>query len=89
MEQEPMTIEQIRATIRSAGDSAWVITDTIQQLDAGKPASQDRKGNIDRNVSHLKLVVGNAEIVASGEDISILQSAITAGETKLAENIWG
>lgn len=87
-EREPRTLEQIQGTIRAARDSVWVVTDTLDQLAAGKPANKERKGNIDRNVSHLKLVVADQEVIDSGEDISDLQAAITAGEAKLAEAIW-
>jgi hypothetical protein len=88
MSEEILTIEQIQATIRSARDSVWVIESTIEQLTNGEPANSDRKGNIDRNVAHLKLVVGNPQISGSGEDISDLEAAIVVGEAKLAENIW-
>lgn len=88
MEREPRTPEQIQATIRAARDSVWVINDEIAKLDAGQPATDERKGNIERNVAHLKLVVADPEIANSGEDISDLHAAIAAGEAKLAENIW-
>lgn len=85
---EPRTLEQIQGTIRAARDSVWVIEDSIQKLTSGAAATEELKGNIDRNVSHLKLVVANPEVIASGENISDLQAAIIAGEAKLAENIW-
>jgi len=83
-----MTLKQIQNTIRAARDSVWVVTDEIAKLDAGKPATQERKGNIQRNVDHLKLVIGNEQISNSGEDISDLQAAITAGEAKIASTTW-
>jgi DNA/RNA endonuclease YhcR with UshA esterase domain len=88
MEREPRTLEQIQGTIRAARDSVWVIEDTIQQLTDGKPANTERKGNINRNVAHLKIVVADQEIIDSGENIADLQAAIIAGESKLVENIW-
>ena len=88
MEREPRTLEQIQGTIRAARDSVWVIQDTIQQLADGKPANTERKGNIERNVSHLKIVTADQEIIDSGEDIADLLAAIVAGDAKLAENIW-
>jgi hypothetical protein len=84
----PRTIEQIRGTIRAARDSVWVITDEIEKLDAGGTPNKHVKGNIDRNVSHLKLVVADQEIIDSGEDIADLTAAITTGGAKLAEDIW-
>lgn len=88
MENTPRTLEQIQGTIKAARDSVWVITDTIEKLAAGKPASEELKGNIERNVGHLKHVVSAQDLLDSGEDIADLQAAIVAGEAKLAENIW-
>lgn len=88
MEREPRTLEQIQGTIRAVRDSVWVIEDTIQQLTDGKPANKERKGNIDRNVAHLKIIVADQEIVDSGENIADLIAAIATGEAKLAEAIW-
>lgn len=85
MEREPMTLEQIQGMIRAARDSVWVVTDEQEKLAAGKSMTPERRGNIDRNVAHLKLVVANEEVVASGEDISDLQAAITSGEATLAQ----
>jgi len=82
------TQEEILQTITAARDSVWVIEDTIAKLDGEKTPSKELKSNIERNVGHLKLVVSDEEIVNSGEDISDLQSAITTGEAKLAEDIW-
>lgn len=78
-----MTQEQILATIRAARDSVWVINDSLEKLAAGAPLDEQLRGNIDRNVSHLKLVVANPEIANSGEDISDLHAAISAGEAAL------
>ena len=88
MENTPKTLAQIQGTIKSARDSVWVITDEIEKLTAGASPNKMHKGNIDRNVEHLKLVVADTEIVDSGEDIADLIAAIATGEAKLAENIW-
>ncbi len=80
-----MTQEEIQGTIKAARDSVWVVNDSLEKLTNGAEATSEIKGNIDRNVSHLKLVVGNLEIANSGEDISDLYQAITDGEAKLAE----
>lgn len=82
------TQEEILQTITAARDSVWVIEDTIAKLDGEETPSKELKSNIERNVGHLKLVVSDEEIVNSGEDISDIQSAITTGEAKLAEDIW-
>lgn len=88
MSEETPTIEEIQGTIKAARDSVWVIDDTITKLAAGATPSEDLKGDIDRNVAHLKLVVANQAVIDSEEDISDLEAAITAGEAKLAEEIW-
>ena len=82
------TIEEIRGTIGVARDSVWVITDTLQRLENGQPPDGQHKGNLERNVGHLRLVVSDPGISESGEDIQDLHDAITAGEQKLAEDIW-
>jgi hypothetical protein len=87
-ENQKRTLEEIQGTIRAARDSVWVINDEIQKLADGQPANSECKGNIGRNVGHLKLVVADQEIIDSGEDISDLQEAIVVGEAKLAEDIW-
>jgi hypothetical protein len=86
--QEEMTIEQIRGTIKAARDSVHVINEVLEQLAAAKPANKERKGNLQRNVGHLKIIVAKQEIIDSGEDIQDLHTAIAAGEAKLAEEIW-
>jgi hypothetical protein len=88
MKEQVRTLDDIKGTIKAARDSVWVIGDEIEKLADGQPASNERKGNIERNVAHLKIVVSDQAIVDSGEDITDLQAAITTGEAKLAENIW-
>jgi hypothetical protein len=88
MEKKPRTLAQIQQTIKNAKDSVWVINNEIEKLAAGEAASASRKDNIFRNVEHLKIVVGNQEIIDSGEDISELQTGISVGEAKLSEPIW-
>jgi hypothetical protein len=88
MEREPRTLEEIQSTIRAARDSVWVITDQIEKLAAGETPDTNIQGNIERNVSHLELVVADTKIVNSGENISDLVAAIASGREKLAENIW-
>lgn len=78
------TLEQIQNTIRIARDSVWAIDDSLEKLNNGIE-SDEPKNIVKRNVSHLKLVVDDPDISNSGEDISDLYQAITAGESKLAE----
>lgn len=74
------------ATLKSARDSVWVINDNLQKLNNGQQFTNDIKGNLERNLGHLKLVVASQYIIDSGLDVSDLNSAITAAETKIAEN---
>lgn len=75
--------EQIQKTIRAAKDSVWVINDELQKLSEGTSLTEVARGTIERNVEHLKIVVSNSEISESGEDISDLHAAISAGEAEL------
>jgi hypothetical protein len=86
MENTPRTLEQIQGTIRAARDSVWVVTDEIQKLTEREELTTEGRGNIERNVGHLRLVVADTELVASGEDIADLHSAIAAGEQALQNN---
>ena len=88
MADETPTLEEIQATIRAARDSVWVIDQMVEQLDAGEEANTERKGNLDRNVEHLKIITTRDEIVNSGEDISDLLAGITKGEAELAKHTW-
>jgi len=69
-------------------DSVYVINQALTRLTEGETPSIELKGNLDRNVSHLKLVVADPEISGSGNDISALHTAIASGSAKLAESIW-
>ncbi len=84
MPENTLTQEQILDTIRAARDSVWVISDSLNKLTNGHELNNELRGNIERNVSHLKLVVSNPEISGSGQDISDLHAAITNGEAALA-----
>ena len=88
MDEKVPTLDEIKGTIRAARDSVWVVTDSIQKLAEGATPSEELKGNIERNVAHLKHVTSSEHVTGSGEDISDLLAAITAGEAKLAEKIW-
>jgi hypothetical protein len=86
--EEAMKQEEILGTIRAARDSVWVIEDSIEKLTTGADPTKELYDTIERNVSHLKLVVSNQEIIDSDEDITDLEEAILIGETKLNEDIW-
>lgn len=83
MSEQQRTLEQIQETIRAAKDSVWVINDELQKLSEGGSLTEEGTSNIERNGQHLKLVVADLEISESGEDISDLLGAISAGEEEL------
>ena len=86
MSREPMTQEQIEGTVRAARDSVWVVNDELQKLSNGGSWTEQRKGNIERNVVHLELVMSNPEISGSGLDLSDLTAAINSGKAELANH---
>ncbi len=81
-----MTQEQIEGTVRAARDSVWVVNDELQKLSNGGSWTEQRKGNIERNVAHLELVMSNPEISGSGLDLSDLTAAINSGKAELANH---
>ena len=86
MPEEQKTIEQVRATIKAARDSVWVVENELQKLTDTGTLEKEGRGNIERNVAHLKLVVADPQISESGEEIGDLNDAIAAGETALENN---
>ena len=79
----PRTLEEIQGTIRAARDSVWVVTDSITKID-GVNFTEELKGNLERNVGHLRIITGDEGIVESGEDIADLLQAIEDGDAALA-----
>jgi hypothetical protein len=86
MADTPRTLKQLQQTIRAARDSVWVISDEIAKLTTRGQLTNEGRGNIERNVGHLKLVVADTEITESGEDISDLAAGIVSGEQVLENN---
>ena len=80
---ENMTREQIESTVRAARDSVWVINDEIAKLANNMPWNNERRGNIERNVAHLEIVMSKTQITESGLDLSDLTAAIAAGKQEL------
>lgn len=88
MPEEQLTPEQLQErvnrTVTAARDSVWVINDEIQKkADRGELTAEGR-GNIERNVAHLEIVMADANVVSLGGDLSDLASAITNGTAALA-----
>jgi len=80
---EQRTLEEIQTTIKAARDSVWVINNELQKISENESMTDEVKKTIQRNVEHLKIIVSDPQVSASGEDISDLHSAISAGETEL------
>jgi len=82
------TLKEIQRDIIAARDSIIVINEEIFNLDNGIQPSLEIRGELDRNVGHLKIIVAMQDVIDSGEDITDLHAAILIGEAKLAEDIW-
>lgn len=79
--------EQKLRTISAAKDSIFVINQTLEKLSSGEEPSSEHKGNLERNVEHLKLIVSK-NILEDPADIEAFDAAIQSGEAKIAEDIW-
>lgn len=86
LEQELTEQQKIDRTVSAARDSVWVITDEIQKkTERDGVLSQEGRGNIERNVAHLEIVLSDPKVVELGGDLSDLTSAIVAGKATLEE----
>lgn len=85
MAEQSRTQEQIDATVRAARDSVWVITDELQKKTDRGILTDEGRGNIERNVAHLEIIMSDPEIIEKGGDLSDLTAAINAGKAALAE----
>lgn len=86
MLDQPRTQEQIENTVRIARDSVWVVNDEIQKKASRNGLlTEEGRGNIERNVAHLEIIMADAEITDSGLDLSDLTAAINNGKAVLAE----
>jgi len=83
-QQEPTPQERVDGTVRAARDSVWVITDEIQKKADRGQLTEEGRGNIERNVAHLEIVMADPQIVELGGDLSDLTAAITNGKAALA-----
>ncbi len=83
-EQELTPQQRVEGTVRAARDSVWVVNDEIQKkADRGELTAEGR-GNIERNVAHLEIVMADPQVVEHGGDLSDLTAAITNGKAALA-----
>jgi hypothetical protein len=82
-EQELTPQQRVDGTVRAARDSVWVINDEIQKKADRGTLTEEGRGNIERNVAHLEIVMGDPQIVELGGDLSDLTAAITNGKAAL------
>lgn len=82
-EQQLTEQEKVDATVRAARDSVWVVNDEIQKKADRGELTQEGRGNIERNVAHLEIVMADPKIVELGGDLSDLTAAITNGKAAL------
>jgi hypothetical protein len=80
---EPTPQERVDGTVRAARDSVWVITDEIQKKADRGELTQEGRGNIERNVAHLEIVMGDPQIIELGGDLSDITAAIANGKAAL------
>jgi len=84
MEEEQLTPQQrVDGTVRAARDSVWVVNDEIQKKSDRGELTQEGRGNIERNVAHLEIVMSDPQIIELGGDLSDLTAAITDGKAAL------
>ena len=87
MLEEQLTPEQLQervnGTVRAARDSVWVVNDEIQKKADRGELTPEGRGNIERNVAHLEIVMSDPNMVSLGGDLSDLTAAITNGKAAL------
>lgn len=81
---EPTEQERVDGTVRAARDSVWVVTDELQKKQERGELTQEGRGNIERNVAHLEIVMADPKVVELGGDLSDLTAAINNGKAALA-----
>ena len=85
--EEQLTPEQLQEnvnrTVHAARDSVWVVNDEIQKKADRGELTPEGRGNIERNVAHLEIVMSDPNIVSLGGDLSDLTAAITNGKAAL------
>ena len=76
--------ESVNITVHAARDSVWVVNDELQKMSDRGELTEEGRGNIERNVGHLEIVMANPRVVELGGDLSDLTAAITNGKAALA-----
>jgi len=76
---ENQTIEQIARHYAAMLDSVWLINSIIAGEEMVGASTEDKKDCIDRNVTHLELML--AKDFWTNEDMTTVNAAIAAGKT--------
>jgi hypothetical protein len=84
LEQQLTAQQRVDGTVRAARDSVWVVTNELQKKADTGVLSEEGRGNIERNVAHLEIVMSDPQVVELGGDLSDLTAAITNGKAALA-----
>jgi hypothetical protein len=80
MEETIPTSQEIVQTISAARDSVWVISNEISKENITNKIVH----TVQRNVSHLEIVMSSEHVTGSGEDLSDLTIAIQDGNAFVA-----
>lgn len=78
MEERVLTEETISATYRAAMDSVNLINQLVEKGDL----TEEEKKTIDRNVEHLKIILGREYWTT--EDLTPFENAVSAGSAAIA-----
>ena len=83
MTDEVITAEEIAQHYSAMGDSVALINGIIDGSQMADDTQEDKNDCVDRNVRHLEIMV--AKDFWTNEDMSSANSAITSGQSYLAE----
>lgn len=75
---ENPTPEQIAQHYSAMGDSVWLVNAIIAGEQMADASEQDKKDTVERNVSHLELML--AKDFWTDEDMTAVDAAIAAGK---------
>lgn len=88
MPEESLTQEEIRSSINAAFDSVNLINGIVNGTQMNNESIQEKKDCIDRNVSHLDLMITKSWFTDGlvDDEATDIASAVTAGNSFIAAN---
>tara|TARA_S200002703_G_scaffold34595_1_gene29958 strand:- start:2794 stop:3060 length:267 start_codon:yes stop_codon:yes gene_type:complete len=88
MPEESLTQEEIRSSINAAFDSVNLINGIVNGTQMNNESTQEKKDCIDRNVSHLDLMITKTWFSDGlvDDEADNIAAAITAGNSFIASN---